>query len=69
MALSELVVLLNLDVERRTAGEALVARPAIEVEQQVTRLYIRAVLASGAAQGEDGSREAVEPATEELDTG
>ena len=69
MALTKLVVLLDLDVERSTAGEALVARPAVEVEPQVTRLYVRAVFASGAAQGEDGSREAVEPATEELDTG
>ena len=69
MALTKLVVLLDLDVERRTAGEALVARPAVEVEPQVARLYVRAILASGTTQSEDGCREAVEPATKKLDAG
>ena len=69
MALTKLVVLLDLDVERRTAGEALVARPAVEVEPQVARLYMRAILASGTTQREDGCREAVEPATKKLNAG
>ena len=38
VALPELVVLLDLDVERSAASEVFVARPAIEVEPQVTGL-------------------------------